>query len=88
MTRSMRLVLWYQDQRAGYPEVGVRKVGIEREGLFEQPAGFDAVGRGALVHVPEAALAIIPGSHVLRSLADDALAFRAEQRWLDRGGYP
>jgi len=38
------------------------------------------------VHVPEAALAIIPGAHVLRALRDYALAFGAGQRWLDRGG--
>src|SRR3984893_17399196 len=65
--------------------MGVREVGIERERLFEQAVGCDAIGPSALVHVPEAALAIIPGTHVLRPLRDYALAFSAGQRWLDRG---
>ena len=38
------------------------------------------------MHVPEATLAIIPRTHVLRSLPDNALALSAGQRWLDRGG--
>src|SRR5438046_3120733 len=65
------------DERAGDPEVGVREVGIERERLFEQAVGRHAIGRGSLVHVPEATLAIIPGTHVLRSLPDNALALSA-----------
>jgi hypothetical protein len=40
------------------------------------------------VHMPEAPLAIIPGTHVLRPFRDYALAFGAGQRWLDRGDDP
>src|SRR6516165_4003600 len=79
-------VIPLHDQRAGEPEVGVREVGIEQQRLFEQAVGRLAIGRSALVYVPEAALAIIPGAHVLRPLRDNALAFGAGQRWLDRGG--
>src|SRR6266436_9126387 len=65
--------------------MGVREVGIERKRLFEQVVGCDAIGPSALVHMPEAALAIIPGAHVLGPLRDYTLAFGAGQRWLDRG---
>src|ERR1700730_15196549 len=66
--------------------MGVREIRIECERLFEQPVGCNAIGPSALVHVPEAALAIIPGAHVLRPLRDYPLALGAGQRWLDRGG--
>src|SRR6266446_1352904 len=66
--------------------MGVREVGIERKRPFEQAVGCHAIGLSALVHMPEATLAIIPGAHVLRPLRDYALAFGAGQRWLDRGG--
>src|SRR5215471_15527877 len=36
--------------------------------------------------MPEPALAIIPSAHVLRPFCDYALALRAGQCWLDRGG--
>src|SRR5438105_5676615 len=81
-----RAIIPLHDQRAGEPEVGVREVGIERERLFEQAVGCDAIGPSALVHMPDAALAIIPGAHVLRPLGDYALAFGAGQRGLDRRG--
>src|SRR6516165_2131985 len=80
-----RAVIPLHNQRTGEPQVGVREIGIERERLFEQTVGCDAIGAGALVHMPEAALAIIPGAHVLRPLCDYALAFGARQRRLDRG---
>src|SRR5438046_3748020 len=72
-----RAVVPLHNQRAGQPEVGVREVGIERKCLFEQTVGYHAVGPSALVHVPEATLAIIPGAHMLRPLGDYALAFGA-----------
>src|SRR5262249_26084358 len=78
-------VIPLDDQRAGQPKMGIREVGIERKRLFEQAVGCDAIGPSALVHMPEAALAIIPGVHVLRPRRDYALAFGAGQRWLDRG---
>ena len=69
-----RAVIPLHDQRAGEPEMGIREVGIERERLFEQTVGCDAIGPSALVHVPDAALAIIPGDHVLRPLGNYAPA--------------
>src|SRR6516164_4642989 len=72
-----RAVIPLHDQRTGEPQVGVREIGIERKRLFEQAVGCDAIGAGALVHMPEAALAIIPGTHVLRPFRDYALAFGA-----------
>src|SRR6516162_1291178 len=66
--------------------MGVGEIGIERKRLFEQIKGCDAVGTGALVHVPEAALTIIPGAHVLGPFGDYALALGTGQRRLDRGG--
>src|SRR6516162_6159090 len=65
--------------------MGVREIWIERKRLFEQAVGRDAISSSALVHMPEAALAIIPGAHVLRPFCDYALAFGAGQCWLDRG---
>src|SRR6516165_2338516 len=65
--------------------MGVREIWIERKRLFEQAVGRDAISSSALVHMPEAALAIIPGAHVLRPLCDYALSFGAGQCWLDRG---
>src|SRR4029077_4474090 len=53
---------------------------------FEQTISCDAIGPGALVHMPEPALAIIPGAHVLGTLCDYALGLSAGQCWLDRGG--
>src|SRR6516162_396981 len=73
------------DQRAGKPKMGVREIGIERKRLFEQAIGCRAIGAGALVHMPEATLTIVPSAHVLRPLCDYALAFCAGERWLDRG---
>src|SRR6516164_3490288 len=81
-----RAVVPLHDQRAGEPQMGIREIGIERKRLFEQTKGCDAIGPGALVHMPEAALAIIPGAHVLRPFRDHALALGAGQRRLDRGG--
>src|SRR6516165_1940110 len=80
-----RAVVPLHDQCTGEPQVGLREIGIERKRLFEQALGCDAIGPGALVHMPEAALAIIPGAHVLRPLCDYALAFGTGQRRLDRG---
>src|SRR6266851_8345413 len=54
-----RAVVPLHDQRAGEPEMGVREVGIERMRLFEQAVGCHAVGPSAIVHVPDATLAII-----------------------------
>ena len=68
--------------------MGVREIWIERKRLFEQAVGRDAISSSALVHMPEPALAIIPGTHVLRPFRDYALAFGAGQRWLDRGDDP
>src|SRR6516225_4021876 len=81
-----RAVVPLHDQRTGKPQMGVREIGIERKRLFEQIKGCDSVGPGALVHMPEAALAIIPGAHVLRPFRDHALALGTGQRRLDRGG--
>jgi len=47
--------------------------------------GYCTIGPGTLVHMPEAALAIIPGAHVLRALRDYALAFGTRQRRLESG---
>src|SRR6516164_1132213 len=80
-----RAVVPLHDQRTGKPQVGIREIGIERKRLFEEVVGRDAVGPGALVHMPEAALAIIPGAHVLGPLGDYALGLSAGQRWLDGG---
>jgi hypothetical protein len=80
-----RAVIPLHDQRAGKPEVGVREIGIERERLFEHVIGCRAIGPGAFVHMPEAALTIVPSAHVLRPFRDYALAFGAGQRRLDRG---
>src|SRR6516164_6737598 len=79
-----RAVVPLDDQRTGKPQMGVREIGIERKRLFEQIKGCDSVGPGALVHMPEAALAIIPGAHVLRPFRDHALALGTGQRRLDR----
>src|SRR5215469_2802868 len=68
------------------PEMGVRQVRIEHKGSIEQAVSCLAVAAGALVHMPEPALTIIPRAHVLRPLRDDALAFRARQRRFDSGG--
>src|SRR5215471_10794621 len=68
------------------PKVSVRQVRIERKCSFEQTVGCLAIAAGALVHMPEPALAIIPRAHVLRPLRDYALAFGARQRRLDSGG--
>src|SRR6516162_249965 len=83
-----RAVVPLHDQRAGEPKVGVREVGIELKRLFEQAVGCNTIGPSALVHMPEAALAIIPGAHVLRPFRDYALAFGAGQCRLDRGDDP
>src|SRR6516165_2236931 len=82
-----RAIVPLHDQCTGKPQMGVREIGIERKRLFEQTKGCDAIGAGALVHMPEAALAIIPGAHVLRPLCDYALAFGAGERRLDRGDH-
>src|SRR6516162_2428148 len=74
------------DKRAGKPKVGVSEIGIKRKRPFEQAIRCHAIGAGALVHMPEAALTIIPSAHVLGPFRDYALAFGAGQRWLDRGG--
>src|SRR5215472_10953590 len=47
--------------------------------------GYCTIGPGTLVHMPEAALAIIPGAHVFRALRDYALAFGTRQRRLESG---
>src|SRR5215469_5653045 len=78
-----RAVVPLHDQCTREPKVGVREIWVERERLFEQAAGRDAIGPSALVHMPEAALAIIPGAHVLRPFRDDALVFGARQCRLD-----
>src|SRR6516162_1848319 len=80
-----RAVVPLHDQRAGEPKLSVRDIGVECKRLFEQAVGRDAIGPSAFVHMPEAPLAIIPGTHVLRPFRDYALAFGAGQRWLDRG---
>src|SRR6516225_4220300 len=81
-----RAVVPLHNQRTGKPQMGIREIGIERKRLLEKAVGRDALGAGALVHMPEAALAIIPGAHVLRPFRDYALDFGAGQRWLDRCG--
>src|ERR1700730_452263 len=65
-----RAVIPLHDQRTGKPKMGVREVGIERKRLLKHAIGCRAIGAGALVHVPEAALAIIPGAHVLWPLRE------------------
>src|SRR5215469_4799863 len=74
------------NQRTSKPKVGVRQVRIERKCSFEQAVGCLAIAAGALVHMPEPALTIIPSAHVLRPLRDYALALGARQRRLDSGG--
>src|SRR6516162_5445469 len=74
------------NQGTSEPKVGVRQVRIERKCSFEQTVGCLAIASGALVHIPEPALTIIPRTHVLRPLRDYTLAFGARQRRLDRGG--
>src|SRR6516164_4953784 len=81
-----RTIVPLDDQRTGKPQVGVCEIGIELKRLFEQAIGCDAISPGALVYMPEAALAIIPGAHVLWPFRDYALAFGAGQRRRDRGG--
>src|SRR5215472_11358424 len=74
------------NQGTSESKVGVRQVWIERKCLFEQTVSCLAIAAGALVHMPEPALTIIPRAHVLWPLRDDTLAFRARQRRLDSGG--
>src|SRR6516164_6100584 len=74
------------NQGTSQPKVGVRQVWIEHKCSFEQAVGCLAIAAGALVHMPEPALTIIPRAHVLRPLRDYTLAFRARQRRLDSGG--
>src|SRR5215472_9155914 len=81
-----RAIVPLHNQGTGEPKVGVRQVRIERKCSFEQTVGCLAIAAGALVHMPEPALTIIPGAHVLRPLRDYALAFGARQRRLDSGG--
>src|SRR5262245_24638986 len=76
------------NQGTSEPKVGVRQVRIERKCSFEQAVSCLAIAAGALVHMPEPALAIIPRAHVLRPLRDYALAFGARQRRFDSGGDP
>src|SRR5215472_7937684 len=57
------------NQGTSEPKVGVRQVRIERKCSFEQTVGCLAIAAGALVHVPEAALTIVPGAHVFRRFA-------------------
>src|SRR6516164_9999203 len=61
-----RAVVPLHDQRTGKPQVSVRDIGVECKRLFEQAVGRDAIGPSAFVDMPKAALAIIPGAHVLR----------------------
>src|SRR5215471_7708016 len=81
-----RAIVPLHNQGTSEPKVGVRQVRIERKRSFEQTVGCLAIAAGALVHMPEPALTIIPRAHVLRPLRDDTLAFRARQRRLDSGG--
>src|SRR5215831_14337670 len=80
-----RPVIPLHDQRAGKSKVGVRQVRIERKCSFEQTVGCLAIAVGALVHMPEPALTVIPRAHMLRPFRDYALGFGAGQRRLDRG---
>src|SRR6516165_1415493 len=50
-------------QGTSEPKVGVRQVRIERKCSFEQTVGCLAIAAGALVHMPEPALTIIPRAH-------------------------
>src|SRR5262244_2874051 len=52
------------NQGTSEPKVGVRQVRIERKCSFEQTVGCLAIAAGAPVHMPEAALTIVPGAHV------------------------
>src|SRR5215831_1755105 len=48
------------NQGTSEPKVGVRQVRIQRKCLFEQTVGCLAIASGALMHMPEPALTIIP----------------------------